>query len=190
MPHRDVHTIRDLLFYQYAKVLACRAFGEPDSLAAKRQHYEFIDRAFRSLRDGWTPWSDIWEEGRELVEPPRRCVYCGAAAQLTRGHLVPASLHATDRCATCEVLHGPHNRVWTCPACADRKGSLGLYAFYRVLRPGDPKSHDHIPPLVEKGYLKTVHDCLACLGRLDDRDLDGDGRLTVLDIDFALARWV
>lgn len=190
MPAREVRTLRDLLFYQYAKVVACRSFGERDSLAAKRAHADFIRQKFRSLHDGWTPWSDIEREGRELVEAARRCVYCGAAERLTRAHLVPASLHATEHCTDCHTLHGDGNRVWACPACAARKGTRGLYAFYRLLRPGDPKSHDHIPPLVEKKYLRTVHDCLACLDLLDAADLDRDGKLTVLDIDFALSRWV
>jgi hypothetical protein len=30
MPDRDVETIRDLIYYQYAKIIARRAFGAAD----------------------------------------------------------------------------------------------------------------------------------------------------------------
>jgi len=30
MPNRDVETIRDLIYYQYAKIIARRAFGAAD----------------------------------------------------------------------------------------------------------------------------------------------------------------
>jgi len=42
MPDRDVETIRDLIFYQYAKIVARRAFAAADGKEAKKQHYGFI----------------------------------------------------------------------------------------------------------------------------------------------------
>jgi len=36
---------------------------------------------------------------------------------------------------------------------------------------------------VEKKYLKTIYDCHVCAGTLDATDLDGDGIMTVLDLD-------
>lgn len=42
MPDRDVKTIRDLIFYQYAKIIAKRAFTEGSGERAKREHYGFI----------------------------------------------------------------------------------------------------------------------------------------------------
>jgi hypothetical protein len=49
MPDREVQTFRDLLFYQYAKLIARRAFAQPDGAAAKRQRYCFIKARPRSL---------------------------------------------------------------------------------------------------------------------------------------------
>ncbi len=37
MPDRDVKTIRDLIYYQYAKIIAKRAFSAKDWKAAKAQ---------------------------------------------------------------------------------------------------------------------------------------------------------
>ena len=39
MPNRDVKTIRDLIYYQYAKIIARRAFGAVDGKEAKKQSY-------------------------------------------------------------------------------------------------------------------------------------------------------
>jgi hypothetical protein len=36
---------------------------------------------------------------------------------------------------------------------------------------------------LEKKYLKTIYNCHLCAGTLDGGDIDGDGELTVLDID-------
>jgi hypothetical protein len=36
MPDRDVETIRDLIFYQYAKIVARRAFASADGKEAKK----------------------------------------------------------------------------------------------------------------------------------------------------------
>jgi len=56
MPDRDVETIRDLIYYQYAKIMARRAFGVTDGNEAKRQHYGFIKKTFRELKSGVGPF--------------------------------------------------------------------------------------------------------------------------------------
>jgi hypothetical protein len=47
-----------------------------------------------------------------------------------------------------------------------------------------------VPSLVEKKYLKTVYCWHECAGTLDSGDLDGDGELTVLDVDEVVKRHV
>lgn len=39
-----------------------------------------------------------------------------------------------------------------------------------------------------KKYLKTIYNCHACAGTLEKGDIDGDGELTVLDIDYIIAQ--
>jgi hypothetical protein len=41
---------------------------------------------------------------------------------------------------------------------------------------------------LEKKYLKTIYNCHNCSGTLGKGDIDGDGVITVLDIDWVLAR--
>jgi len=43
-----------------------------------------------------------------------------------------------------------------------------------------------IPVLLEKKYLKTILQCHECAETLNGGDIDGDGKLTVLDIDSIL----
>jgi len=59
MPDRDVETIRDLIFYQYAKIIACRAFASADGKEAKKQHYGFIKKTFRELKNSVKSWSEM-----------------------------------------------------------------------------------------------------------------------------------
>lgn len=59
MPDRDVKTIRDLIYYQYAKIIARRAFGAADGKEAKAQSYGLIKNKFRELKSGAISWSEI-----------------------------------------------------------------------------------------------------------------------------------
>jgi hypothetical protein len=52
MPDRDVKTIRDLIYYQYAKIIAKRAFSAPEGKEAKKQSYGFIKKTFKELKSG------------------------------------------------------------------------------------------------------------------------------------------
>jgi hypothetical protein len=50
LPDRDVRTVKDLIYYQYAKIIARSAFSVPDGTAAKGNHYGFIKKTFRELQ--------------------------------------------------------------------------------------------------------------------------------------------
>jgi hypothetical protein len=51
MPDRDVTTIKDLIYYQYVKIIARSAFAVPDSTTAKGNFYGFIKQTFRELKN-------------------------------------------------------------------------------------------------------------------------------------------
>jgi len=53
MPDRDVMTIGDLIYYQYAKIIAKSAFGVSDGREAKGKHCGFVKERFRGL-GGWS----------------------------------------------------------------------------------------------------------------------------------------
>ncbi len=186
MPDRDVETIRDLIYYQYAKVIARRAFNASDGKEAKKYSYGFIKNTFRELKSGVKSWSEITREDWQFVESEKKCIYCGCEGELQKEHIVPKSLGIQPRCKTCDIIQGIHNQVWACRSCNSSKGTKGLYEFYKEKFPGEKKYYDLIPPLLEKKYLKTIFNCHRCAESLSKGDLDGDGEISVLDIDFIL----
>jgi 5-methylcytosine-specific restriction endonuclease McrA len=177
MPDREVKTIRDLTYYQYAKIIAKSALG-PD---AKTSAYGFIKNTFRKLRNSEKEWSEILREDKQLVEGEKRCVYCGSEKDLQWEHIVPRSLLINDRCPACDRIQGIHNQIWACKACNSKKKTKGLYHFFRELYPEARRLSDTLPALLEKKYLKTIYYCHSCKGTLD---WDCGGReLSVLDLD-------
>ncbi len=186
MPDRDVKTIRDLIFFQYAKIIACSAFKCANGKEAKKKSYGFIKKTFRDLQSGRKNWSDILREDLQFVEREKTCVYCGSTENIEREHIVPKSLKINERCPACDKIQGIHNMIWACKHCNTSKNDRGLYTFYKELKAPEPKFYDLLDPLAEKKYLKTIYDCHACAGTLDAADLDGDGVMTVLDLDFIL----
>jgi len=186
LPDKEVQTIRDLIYYQYAKIIARRAFSSIDGVEAKQKSFGFIKHTFRKLKSGEMSWSDITREDWQLVESEKKCIYCSCETDLHKEHLVPKSLHIKPECGECDAIQSIHNQVFACQACNTSKGTKGLYEFYRFLRPQERKFYDFIPPLAEKKYLKTIMQCHCCASTLDGGDIDGDGRVTVLDIDYVL----
>jgi hypothetical protein len=49
MPDRDVRTLKDLIYYQHAKIIARCTLQAQDGTAAKATHYGFIKQTFREL---------------------------------------------------------------------------------------------------------------------------------------------
>jgi ribosomal protein S27AE len=118
-----------------------------------------------------------------LREAARKCICCGAESDLHKEHIVPRSIRIRQECERCEHIQGIHNQIWACGRCNSMKSAKGLYEFFRDKLPAERKYYDLIPPLLEKKYLKTIYNCHLCAGTLDGGDIDGDGELTVLDID-------
>ena len=53
MPGRDVTTIKDLIYYEYAKIIARSAVAVPDGTTAKRNFYGFIKQTYRELQTSY-----------------------------------------------------------------------------------------------------------------------------------------
>jgi hypothetical protein len=184
MPDKNVKTIRDLIYYQYSKIIAKRAMKASDGKEAKSSHYGFIRKTFMDFKNGKMSWSDIIREDWQFVESDKECIYCGSREDLQKEHIVPKSIRIKDNCSSCDVIQGIHNQIWGCRNCNSIKSTLGLYSFYRSKYPDEKKFYDLIPALLEKKYLKTIYNCHECAHTLDAGDLDGDGEITVLDLDY------
>jgi 5-methylcytosine-specific restriction endonuclease McrA len=130
MPDRDVKTLRDLINYQYSKIIACSAFKCKNGFVVKKKHYGFIKKTFRELKSGNKTWSEIECEDWQFVESEKECAYCGKQVDITREHIVPRSLQINDGCSKCDTIQSIHNQVWACKSCNSQKGTKGLYSFY------------------------------------------------------------
>lgn len=183
-----VKTIQDIIFYQYAKIIAKSAFKVPNGIKAKKNHFGFIKKIFLELRDGIKSWSEITREDWQFMQSEKKCIYCGAECDIHKEHIVPRSLCIKPGCKICKVIHQIHNQIWACRKCNSAKGTKGLYEFFKSKYPNEKKFYDFIPSLLEKKYLKTIYNCHKCTETLDKGDLNGDKVLTVLDIDFILHR--
>ena len=188
MPDKDVKTIKDLIFYQYAKIITRSAFKVINGKEAKNIHYGFVKKTFLELRDSIKSWSEITREDWQFIQSEKKCIYCGVEDDIHKEHIVPKSLLVKPGCKTCKTIHQIHNQIWACRKCNSIKGTRGLYEFFKFRFPNEKKFYDIIPPLLEKKYLKTIYHCHECAGTLDKGDLNGDKELTVLDIDFILHR--
>lgn len=184
-PIKEIKTIEHMIFYQYAKIMAKSAFKYKDGKEAKAKSFGYIRNTVRKLISGEMKWSDISREDWQFVEAEKRCFYCGSTEDLEREHIVPRCINIRPECKTCERILGIHNQIWACKKCngAGGKGTKGLYTFYHDMHPEEKKFQDIIDPLVEKKYLKTIYHCHEYNGTLHSEDLDGDGDITVLDID-------
>lgn len=182
MPDKDVETIQDLIYFQYAKIIVKSAMKTEDNQTAKKNHYGMIKNKFRELKSGKISWSAILREDLQFLESEKQCVYCGSTENLTKEHIIPKSLFINERCPSCDKIQAIHNLMWACKGCNSRKHTKGLYTFYHERYP-DQKKSDLLPPLLEKKYLKLMWHCHKCAGTLDSGDLNGDGVLDVLDVD-------
>jgi len=158
MPPKAVKTIRDLIYWEYAKLISGSAgFG--------RKQYPFVMRKFMELKKGIIKWSDIVRE--DLSTDTTKCVYCSSKQDLSNDHIVPKR-----ECHFREI----HNIVTCCNKCNSSKGDRDLIEWY-----GLEKRYE-IPRIVMGKYLKMIYICHECRSTLDKGDINKDGILNVLDL--------
>lgn len=133
MPPRSVKTIEDLIFYQYAKLIA---------LSAKVSGYKFIMSRMKLLSSGEIKISLILRELKMQMSGSKLCEYCQSTENFSWDHLIPRIKGEPD---TAE------NGVWACRPCNSSKGSKGIYEWYGL----DKK--DEILRLIVGKYLKLLY---------------------------------
>lgn len=88
MPPGYVRTIREEIFYEYAKLISRSAFGEIN--------HPFVSSRFKALRAGEITMSGTIREWQREQELPRICVFCRAGDGLQTDHLIPRSRGGAD----------------------------------------------------------------------------------------------
>ncbi len=145
MPPKAVRTLRDLIFWQYAKIIS-------DSEGFGKGNYDVVMDRFKSLKSGEIDWSTSISEWVHERETPDRCIYCGATGDLAVEHMIPLSRGGPDT---------PDNTVAVCPSCSSSKGDRRLYEFFSL------DNRNAIPGIAEGKYLKLLYDELDSRGLLD-----------------------
>lgn len=163
MPPKAVKTVRDLIFWQYAKLIA--------RSAGMKKQYGFIMKTFKDLQTGKKNWSDVTREDLKMFDD-NACAYCGSMDGLTWDHIIPQKIKAPKDCN----IHQIHNLVKACRQCNSSKSGRDVFTWYGKER------RNEIPRLVEGKLLKLLYECHACRGTLDSSDLDSSGELDVMDL--------
>lgn len=166
MPSPSIKTIRDLIFYQYAKIIA-DAVGV--SKTNKSEYFSFVMDRVNKLRIGEINMSAITRElKKQIVSTEKSCEYCGKQNDLSWDHLIPQSKDGPD------IVE---NLVLCCKSCNSSKGNRGLYAWFGL------KNKDKLPRIVAGKYLKLLYELHLQRGTLEALDLNNDGKLDVLDLE-------
>ncbi|MFB3888990.1 MAG: HNH endonuclease [Candidatus Bathyarchaeia archaeon] len=149
MPPTVVKTVRDLIFWQYAKIIAASAgIGKRD--------YGFVMNRFKQLRQGEIFWNEIREYVKEK-EQGDECIFCGARTDLTLEHLLPRAFNGPDV---------EKNLVWVCKRCNSSKGARRLYEHFAI-QAGVEAAKYGVPRIAEGKYLKFAFETLKEKGFLE-----------------------
>ena len=150
MPPKAIKSIRDLIFWQYAKIISQSAgFG--------KGNYGFIMNRFKKLKSGDITWSSSIREWIRENEQRDVCNYCGKREEnLTIEHILPLSRGGPDH---------PDNTVWICKECNLKKSMKRLYEYFTL------DMRDEIPRIAEGKYLKLLYDLHSNTGSLDIDDI-------------------
>ncbi|MCP8320958.1 MAG: HNH endonuclease, partial [archaeon] len=134
MPPSAVKTIRDIIYWQYAKLMAKSSGHEKD--------YGFIMSLFKKLQTGKIGWSGSIREYVRDLERDKVCIYCGKKENLSVDHLIPRSRGGPDI---------GDNAILACKSCNASKGDKGIFEWYGLDR------RNEIPRIVEGRYLKLLY---------------------------------
>ena len=145
MPPSAVKSIRDLIYWQYAKLIA-------ESAGFGKKNYGFIMSKFKELQSGKIQWSTAIREYIKEHEVPNQCIYCGNKENLTLEHILPRSRGGPDI---------TDNAIMVCKHCNSSKGSKRLYEWKGL------ENKDQHHRIAEGKYLKLLYQLHDLEGTLD-----------------------
>lgn len=167
MPPNYVKTVRQLIYWEYAKLIAQAAGFE--------KNYRFIVSRYKKLESGEMTWSSTVRDHEKELDHGRVCVYCGATAGLTADHIIPTSRSGVDP-RVVMLLDSADNCVCACRSCNSSKGDRDVFEWY-----GSERA-DEIPRLALSKFLKLAYRLHETQGTLDLEDPNMDGSLNIYDL--------
>jgi hypothetical protein len=166
-PPKYVKTVRDLIFWLYAELIA-RAAGFEGN-------YGFVVSRYKKLKSGEMQWSSSIRDYQKSLEKGNICVYCGTTENITMDHIIPASRAGVDPRVK-SLLESVDNCVPACQKCNSSKGNRDIFEWY------DKGRIDEIPKLVLSKFLKLSYQLHETQGTLDLEDPNVDGVLDIYDL--------
>jgi|WetSurMetagenome_2_1015567.scaffolds.fasta_scaffold74657_3 hypothetical protein len=151
MPPNAVKTIKDTIYWQYAKLISKSAGMKINESRA------FQMSTFKKLQSGEMKWSSAIREWLREHEKEGECIYCGAKEDLTTEHILPRSCGGPDT---------PENAIRVCKSCNSKKGAKRLYEWF------GHDNRDKIPRIAEGKYLKLLYNLHEKAGTLDITEVE------------------
>lgn len=145
MPPSAVKTVRQVIYWQYAKIIS-------EAMGYGKQSYGLIMKRFKQLDTGEIHWSSSVREWVKEKEMGDTCIYCGAQTTLTIEHILPRNCGGEDI---------PDNVVMVCKSCNSAKGGKRLYEWLGL----ELKDKHH--RIAEGKYLKYLYSLHEKRGTLD-----------------------
>jgi|YelNatPaOPRAMG01_1025707.scaffolds.fasta_scaffold02115_22 hypothetical protein len=142
MPPPAVKTVKDLIFWQYAKIIS-------ESAGFGKRNWGFVMKKFKQLKEGEIFWDEIREYVKEK-EKKDECIFCGKKTNLTVDHLLPRCFNGPD---------DEKNVIFVCKECNSSKGYRRLYEFW-TLKKGLEGAKYEVPRIAEGKYLKFAYEVL------------------------------
>lgn len=149
LPPKAVKTIRDLIFWQYAKIIS-------ESAGIGKRQFGFVMDRYKKLSSGQINWSTSIREYVKEKEQKDACIYCGAKETLTLEHVMPRCRGGPDIA---------DNAIWVCQRCNSSKGEKRLYEWFGLGR------RNEIPRIAEGKYLKLLYAFHEEFGTLEVSDV-------------------
>ncbi len=175
MPPKYVTTVRQLIFWEYANLIA-RAAGFEGN-------YGFIVSRYKKLVSGEMSWSSSIRDYERELEKGRVCVYCGQTAGLSTDHIIPISRAGVDP-RIAGLLDSSDNCVCACRPCNSSKGDRDVFEWY------GPERSEEIPKLVLSKFLKLAYRIHEMQGTLDLKDPNMDGVLDIYDLGIVITHLI
>ena len=112
-PPKYVKTVRQLIYWQYAQLIA--------NAAGFEENYGFIVSRHKKLCSGEIKWSSSIRDYENELEKGRICTYCGSKQRLAIDHIIPISRAGVDP-RVAALLNSSDNCVCACTKCNSSKG--------------------------------------------------------------------